>query len=487
MARFTDLAPEIHEEIARELPVKDLKSLRSTCHTVNNAVTRVFVRQLNYLPHGRDPPPSIRFSAALDRFTRVKDGRVLSRSLAVYLETQAGKIIHAKPNAAYVFKLCMGAVCPARCPHNTSCGLNYRLFQKFTSLRDLTIDMDLFKGDLLRLRRPAQLEALRFYSNTTAQRPTLVQSICKLRHPNLRLLHLTNLTFFWLLWQLDIEAQDTDPATPTDQNPLRLPRLESLALVNIDTNASVLGVLLRRWSNVRRLLLTVNLNAQAHDRIIHDWMHQDDPITPATLNKDLQHLKDTLTELYLTCIPESQSVQSPMRFHGHLVRLQEFPHLQRLSIDPALLIGMQVCTRAAPDPPATTIQFLPSDLAMRLPDGLEYLCLSVNQEQSERLKYYKSGLVAGICDARRNHNMLLSLREVVVIEDPMYASDRRCADTEEGQTHNCYTVEAVDRREDYLRLLRLRSQRDSPLLWGASQNMYFGRKARPVLPYPEGF
>ena len=392
----------------------------------------------------------------------------------------------------------MGKVSLQKCPHNASCGLNIRLFQKFTNLKDLTIDVYGFKRDLIRLRLPETLEALRLFTEDRVghQGMPLQKSVCTLRHPNLRVLHLTNFSFTTDPVHLGLEALDSDLAAVTDQTPRWLPRLESLALVNLRAKAFVLNGLLRRWKNARRLWITLdpimaNLGYRGHEAA-----------TIQSLNDDLQQFKHSITELYLTVTPGVYGLVNPVLSGHPVLKIQDFTCLQRLSIDPALVTGLRLCRYGAPDPEAPSIEYTShSDLATLLPDSLEYLCLQFNREQTYQATNYKSDTVGGIVEAWGRHNRLLSLKEIIVLTDPSFDAIRisRPRDGSYSETWNqtCYPVDDRIHSQDERRLRALQlyichllnpfPRSHAPIIYRCYGFAWFDGVRKLAYPCPEGF
>jgi hypothetical protein len=430
MPHITDLPSEILAQCAKYLQFRDLISVMSTCHDLHESMKTVSVEQINWLPH--TPFRRRPLSVAFDGLVRGRNGRRLANNLLVYSAIDAGLILCPQPLAACVVRLGMRAVCPARCPHNASCGLTYKLFRALTGLKDLTINVDFFQGDLLTLRLPEKLEALRLYSCTKSPRLKFIQSVCNLHHPSLRRLNLTDLHIHWSEQELCLQHIASRRPGP---NSLNLPKLESLVLINVQTRASVLGLLFRQWRNFQRLWYMVRLDAETHPSI-----PAGDAFSLATLGANLQPLKSSLIEFYLICRPERTSHRQPMGSCGLLPHLRDFSSLELLSIDPAVLIGVETCMLCMPSLYNNRIIRL-SDFARMIPSKLQHLGLVINLEQAGRfsLRHYRSDVLEGILSLRREQTGLVHLKKLAFVEDVEYASRKRCRPTYgAGNRHDCY-------------------------------------------------
>lgn len=411
-AHITNLPSEALVEIARRLPIRDLLSLMRTCKVIHGSIKGVPVEQIKWSIGGC-------FSALLPTdLVKVKNGQLLADILAPRPAGYTG-LPKPGPLAKCVIKLYMGGFCPARCIHTASCGLTYALFREFQGLKDLTINVGLFKGNFNVLRLPERLVTLRVYgTGYDTTRKKLCETLGSIRHPRIRHLSLTNIRMSsWTTQDLHLE---NIASSSTRLAPLALPELESLALYCVTARMSVVCALVDKWRNAKKLWYDTDLMKWSDLKI-----DATDKFNFATLPTALLPLKDTLVELYLTHEPEDHWIGTQHTFPGLIRHLRDFSNLKRLSIDPALFIGTHICPRGA----ITNTPFLGTAAFARvLPNQLEELGLIINREQALRaaLPTYRSDLVECILDLRRQQIGLMHLQTVVFVEDAYYAPKKRC-------------------------------------------------------------
>lgn len=412
-AHFTNLPSEALVEIARRLPIRDLLSLMRTCKVIHGSIKGVPVEQIKWSIGGC-------FSALLPTdLVEVKNGQLLADILVPRPAGYKG-LPKPGPLAKCVIKLYMGGFCTARCIHTFYCGLTYVHLRHFQGLKDLTINVGFFKGNLDVLRLPERLVALRLYEGVFCRitRKKLCQSLGRIRHPKIRHLNLIEIRMeSWTTQDLQLENLASSSLGP---DPLNFPELETLALHSVDARMSVLGALVYKWRNARKLWFDTRLTSESRSSI-----DATEKFNFARLPTTLLPLKDTLVELYLTHSPEDDWIGTPNTFPGLIRHLRDFSNLKRLSIDPALFIGTHVCPLGA----VPRTPFLGTAAFARvLPNQLEELALIINREQALRadLPTYRSDLIECILDLRRQQIGLMHLQTVVFVEDAYYAPKKRC-------------------------------------------------------------
>ncbi|KAK5048571.1 hypothetical protein LTR84_005662 [Exophiala bonariae] len=401
--------------LTRHLAFQDILSLIKTCKYIYEAIKGATVERVHWAP-GKEYPTV--FSP--DDLIKVVNGGFLANiTLAPKPASYSGFPVPG-PHAEHVMKLYMGAFCQANCDHTAACGLSYRLFRQLIGLKDLTINMDLFKGHFDALILPVGLLTLRLYEDRySLTRKKVCQTLSHIRHAKLRHLSLTNINLRqWTTHDLDLRVVSIG-------NALNFPALETLALHNVSGRMSVLWALFNVWRNAKKLWFDHDLkfpgivNPDPNDRF--DFARFPDVLLP---------LKDTLVELYLTHVPEDHpNVLIPNSFPGLIRHLHDFSNLKRLSIDPALFIGIHVCPRFPL--PLTGLFRGTGAFAGVLPTQLEVLALIINREQVQRvaLPAYRSELVECILGPRRQEMAFMNLKRLDLVEDIYYAPGKKCKTT----------------------------------------------------------
>lgn len=403
---------------------------------MHKSIQRLIVKKIDWVFNiPLFQPPLDRCNFVSDLF-RVTDGYQLAKNLAPRIPSQ-GCLAESDTLASCVNALAIGAVCDAqchRCRTRLPCGISSQMFRMFTNLKDLTIATDYFKGDLETLELPQSLETLQVFSHRRTPRKDFCTSLCNLRHQRLRKLSLIDLDIHWSKRDLRLEH---DGSAVAHEGDVRLPSLESLVLDDVHhMRPDVLSFLLRRWQKIKSLAVLVRLDDGHYPMgdllLLSPTNNGPDSFAfdLSRLGTTLKILKSSLVELYLNCRPEKRSPDEPMTTVGLIADLREFSSLKRLTIDPAVLIGIQTCSCCvSPDGTPPNDTFLgASAVADKLPSQLEELTLMINLEQAGRIRLfnYRSDMVEGILRLRRQGFSLLRLKILHFEEDKKYADSSRC-------------------------------------------------------------
>ncbi|KAK5048572.1 hypothetical protein LTR84_005663 [Exophiala bonariae] len=426
------LPDELLRKVAGYLSFEDRESLMKTCKKLKNSTQGLTVAHINWVNtenQSRRHRPT-RFPQRSLELVRVHDGKILGDLLDPSHSAGPGSIPVAGSLAKYVVKLEMGSVCPDKCKHDpdckvckvecdhSPCGLSYRLFSQFSGLKDLIIDVDLFKGTLKDLRLPERLQALRLYALKTQQRLKFCRSLCNLKHDNLRKLSVSTLNIGWSSERLRM----SDP-TSADEDKLHLPRLHSLAFLHVQIRASVLKILFWQWRNVKKVWfkhIPDSDRAKPTPRV-----PDNDSLDLTVFGTILESMKTSLEELYMIFHLPLRHADEPIPVPGILPSLSDFSKLRLLSIDPAVFVGVETCSMAA-DPALTYTGA--ATFAQYLPDSLEELVIVLNLEQTNRnpLVHYRSDLIEGILVDRLTNDKFPHLTDIRILEDIFYVPNKRC-------------------------------------------------------------
>lgn len=436
ITNFAHMPREIQDKIGRYLSFSDLTSLMRTCKAMHRSIQYLTVKRIDWVLNDPQWLPTLDRCNFVNDLFRVTNGYQLAKNLAPRIPSQ-GCLAESDTLASCVNALAIGAVCDAqchRCRTRLPCGISSQMFRMFTNLKDLTIATDYFKGDLDTLELPESLETLQVFLHRRTPRKDFCTSLCNLRHWRLRKLSLIDLDIHWSKRDPRLEH---DGSAVAHEDDVRLPSLESLVLDDLHhMQPDVLSFLLRRWQKIKSLSVLVRLDDAYYPT-------EDLPFLSPTnngpdsfafdlsrLGATLNILKNSLVELYLICRPEKRSPYEPMTTVGLIPDLREFSSLKRLTIDPAILIGIQICSCCvSPDGTLPNDTFLgPSAVADKLPSQLEELTLMINLEQAGRIKLfnYRSDMVEGILRLRRQGSNLLRLQILHFEEDKKYADSSRC-------------------------------------------------------------
>lgn len=436
MPTILDLPPELLASCASYLPRRDLKTALLVSKHFNKTMNLELYRRIHWTFYGSnntfhvDPIRVIgtKFGHAFAKL--VQTDPVVARQVRQLTLTWESCDVCHKPESIWQI--------PEEVPPGCT-QVNRTLLSTFENLKHLELlgDWGALYPDLPIF---PSLDSLSLFVRgwgfpTHFDLPLLLKG---LKHPKLRSLSMGHLDIRFIgsddTWANNLAKM----GVTSDSMP---PGLTALTLENTVVDGPTLTRLFRHLPNLK----TLNFIRPLTDT---NDTHQN--IDLRDLFRALEVIKDTVENLSLS----HRSFRKRRRDHTLLGPLTTFHHLRRLIIEPAMLVGREICPKVMP---STIVP--PSSFASMLPSSLEELTVVVDLEQVQRIRNYREVILQGLLQQKERFPFL---SRITFLEDGFYRSDTECLCTRD-QASVCPGTSGI--HPDYQRM----TAKEAFRFWEASK------------------